>query len=75
MCSGKLQVNHYFCNINFRRGSSLAIRLEREIKPQNEGHVNHVKELILYLADEGDSLKSFKQGRGMVSKEGYKQTE
>ena len=31
-----------------------------------------VKELILYLADDTDSLKSFKPGSSMVNKEGYK---
>lgn len=39
-----------------------------------KGLVCHVKELISYLVDYGNSLKSFKQGSGMVSKEGYKQS-
>lgn len=55
--------------MNFRRGSSLAIRLEREIKA-----TCLVKELICYLVDDGDSLKSFKQGSGTVNKEEYKQS-
>ena len=34
-----------------------------------------VKELTLYLVDDRDSLKSFKQEISMVDKEGYKQIE
>lgn len=34
-----------------------------------------VKELTLYLVDDRDSLKSFKQGISMADKEGYKQIE
>lgn len=39
-----------------------------------KGLVGHVKELIFYLVDYGESLKSFKEGSGMVSKERYKQS-
>lgn len=74
-CSGKLQASHYFWNINFRKGSSLGLRLEREIKAtKRKALVCLVKELVCYLVDDAGSLKSFKQGSGTVSKEGYKQT-
>lgn len=33
-----------------------------------------IKDLILYLGDDGDFLKSFKQGSRTINKEGYKQT-